>query len=193
MNRSNLSILASVLFIAIVGTSALWRKHRAEVPTVELPERPVDPSLRTLSALSQEVLASPDSFALYSINPDKFFPGTNELTQEHFHRYEILGRLEITRKEQQEKLLSALYKGMEEARGETYKCFNPRHGITATKGTNKIELLICFQCLSGYEFIPASPQDTRAGRGRYFITSGTPRDAFNASLKQAKIPMAKEP
>lgn len=182
-----------VLFISVIVITGPWRERRTEVPSSGPPERPVELAQRTLSALSQEVLASPDSFFLYSINPEKEFYGTNEPMRGYFHRYEVLGRLEITGKEQQETLLSALYKGMEEARGSAHKCFNPRHGITATKGANKIELLICFECLSGYEFTPEYPQDTRARRGRYFRTSNTPRDAFNASLKQAKIPMAKEP
>jgi len=185
-------MLAGVLLISVIVMCAPRQKTRTEISSAEPSGRRLPLAERRLSELSQDVLASPDTFSLYSIDPDKFNPGTNGPTQTHFQHYEILGRLEITEKEQRAALLSALYKGLGEARKRDLKCFNPRHGITATKGTNKIELLICFECLSGYEFTPECPELSRQCHGHHFRISNTPRDTFNDMLKQANIRLPKE-
>lgn len=193
MNRSKFLILAGVLFISVIVMIAAWPKNPTDKSLTEHFGRRLSLSERRLSELSQEVLASPDTFYLYSIDPEKFIPGTNGPTQEHFQHYKILGRLEITKKEQQATLISALNKGLAEARNVHLKCFDPRHGITAIKGTNKIELLICFQCLSGYELTPECPEYLSRGcRAHQFSISNTPRDTFNDVLKQANIPLPKE-
>lgn len=178
--------------ISLTAWSILWRNKQTDASSAEPFGRRLSLAERRLSDLSQEVLASPDTIYLYSIDPDKMMPATNESTQKYFQDYAILGQLELTNKEQRAALLTALYKGLGEAQKRDVKCFNPRHGITATKGTNKIDLLICFECLSGYEFTPDCPEQSRQCRGHHFRTSKTPRDTFNDMLKKANIPLPKE-
>lgn len=83
----------------------------------------VPDELKRLSKTSETVLAAPDSFWLYSLNPKDLNGVVTD--KPLFHGYEILGRLEVTNKVQQAMLVSALKKGMEEAKGIHAACFDP--------------------------------------------------------------------
>lgn len=186
MKRSELLAVIGTLSVAVILTGVFWPKsHPApksreqefqERLNAELPQE-----LKTLSKISTIVLEEPDSFRLYSLNPSTI--GSEKTGIEYFHEYEVFGYLDITNKHHQTALFTALYKGLAEAKGQSPACFSPRHGIAASKGTNKIELLICFECGKGYEF-NAEPQS------RYFRVGHSPASTFNAPLKQANIPVA---
>jgi hypothetical protein len=59
-------------------------------------------------------------------------------------------------------------------------CFQPRHGIIAEHLGKRVELLICFECSEVDVFIN--------GKTQYFDTCEFPHAAFEAVLKDAKVP-----
>jgi hypothetical protein len=61
-------------------------------------------------------------------------------------------------------------------------CFNPRHGIRAKSGDQVAELVICFECLSASTYLNGT-----ATKG--FLLTASPQPAFNAALKEAKVPL----
>src|SRR5260370_6536987 len=101
--------------------------------------------------------------------------------RERFHDYPVLGSLRITNPKQRSELLAALYKGVMDSDGSVASCFNPRHGIKATAGTNWIELVICFECsyMKGY--------GSASGGGA--TTTKWPNEIFNRALREAAIPI----
>src|SRR5690348_11630094 len=120
-----------------------------------------------LSSETRAILEGSEKFALLSVDPISRAPEvdlnaslsngpTNGATQidtrEYFHDHRMLGRTEIKDPKRKAELLAALYNGVEKYRGLAAPCFNPRHAIVATAGTNRVELLICFECDSGAEF-----------------------------------------
>ena len=43
--------------------------------------------------------------------------------------------------------MSLVYQGVRSSNGTVAACFNPRHGIHATRQGRTVDLLICFECL----------------------------------------------
>jgi hypothetical protein len=104
--------------------------------------------------------------------------------REYFHEHRVLGRREIKDAKRKAELLAALYSSVEKYRGDPAACFNPRHGIVATAGTNRVELLICFECSSGAEFGDSDK--------RWFLIGEEPQELFNRTLTEAGVPLAKK-
>src|SRR5262245_45403967 len=63
-----------------------------------------------------------------------------------FHGWKVLGKTLIKEKKVQEKIMSALARGIAEQRGAIADCFKPRHGIRAVLKKEKVDLVICFEC-----------------------------------------------
>jgi hypothetical protein len=100
---------------------------------------------KRLSDSSRQILDTSEQFVLFSLEPVRqSLSRTNTL--ESFHGYPILGHAEIKDTKTKGELLAALHKGIEDSNGLAKGCFNPRHGIRASNGTNWIELVICFEC-----------------------------------------------
>lgn len=156
----------------------------------ELMDMELDQKVKQLSKVALQILKAPDSFWLYSLDPvpadlksTRDQAKTNHVAKEVFHGYEILGGVEIEDKQQQQALVKSLVQGMSEAKGIPPACFNPRHGIRAAQGGEKVDLLICFECSALYEFA----KTTNYGR-----TSYSPAKVFNEALKRANLPIAPE-
>lgn len=158
-----------------------------------------------LSKETRAILDSSESFVLVSIDPTPPFPENhidsltdlfaNEKSQspttntepkrdtrELFHDYPVLGRMEINDPKRKSQLLSALYKGVKKYRGAVASCFEPRHGIIAKKGTNTVELVICFACEQVAEYSD--------GNYGWSLMSKEPRELFNRTLAEAGVPLA---
>src|SRR5262245_8032731 len=88
------------------------------------------------------ILKKADRFELYSLDPNatKLKPGQS------FHGWKGLGKTLIKGKKVQEKIMSALARGIAEQRGAIADCFKPRHGIRAVRKKEKVDLVICFEC-----------------------------------------------
>jgi hypothetical protein len=103
--------------------------------------------------------------------------------KEYFHDHRMLGRTEVKDPKRKDDLLAALYSSVEKYRGSAAACFNPRHGIVAAAGTNRVELLICFECDQGAEFGDSGQ--------RWFLIGKEPQELFNRTLQEAGVPLAK--
>ncbi len=127
-----------------------------------------------------------DKVFLYSLDPNdpRIYEGKlPENSDKVFHRYPILGRVEMTSPEETASLFGALSKGIRESSGSVAGCFEPRHGIrvVSSKATN--DFVICFTCLQveAYGF----------DGGQHFLTSSSPGPVFNGILSKNHIKQAK--
>jgi len=103
-----------------------------------------------------------------------------------FQRWPVLGQTTVTSADQRQQLADTLQNGLSRWSGrEMVMCFNPRHAIRATDGTNTFEFLICFECGWLYYYPPNA-------QNRQFCirTKAGPFDDF---LIAANVPMPKQP
>ena len=101
-----------------------------------------------------------------------------------FHRYRVLGRVEIPKGPQRDHLVQALHEALASAGYGLAYCFDPRHAIRASVGAKTIDLLICFEC---YKISVRLPESS------FVSISESAQPAFDAALKRARIPLAKRP
>jgi len=132
-----------------------------------------------------KIPASKVRLFLYSLNPHDYrvFDGKlPENSDQTFHRYPVLGGVEITSLEEKTNLLNAFTKGIRESDGQVAACFNPRHGLRIVDGTVTNDFVICFECLQvqAYGF----------SGGHDFLTSGSPSGTFNKVLDEYHIKKA---
>ena len=177
--------------------------NRRQTPSADSPYK--HPAL---SKETRAILDGSDKFVLVSIDPtppalendielvtnllasekkelpaDK--PQPKQDTRERFHGYPVLGRTEIKDPKRRNDLLSTLYKGVRKIRHGIPACFEPRHGIIATRGTNQVELVICFECEQIAEYAD--------GNHAWSLMSKEPRELFNRTLTEAGVPRAGVP
>lgn len=144
-----------------------------------------DQSKLRLHSKTREVLESPDSFVLYSLDPIKISPTPRASNStDLFHDYSVLGKAEITLPEERTKLLRALYKGIVQGYELKYvaSCFNPRHGIRATRQGVVVDFVICFECLS----IAIYAEEETGVK-----TTSWGASTFNSALQRHSLPQAK--
>jgi len=150
----------------------------------------VSPPKAYLPANLQNFLKNADKFTLFSIEPT---PDYENKLPDTFQGHVILGWLNIQSPSTRAKLIAALNDGI----GDENKsippgvavplpdCFNPRHGIRATKGDETIEFLICFECAQ----IQVS---SNKGKSWFFMTTKKPAGVFNSVLRKARVPLPKD-
>lgn len=134
----------------------------------------------------REILSNPDSFTLYSVLP----VWTDDKTKgELFRNHQVLGRVKIKNAGDQRKLVVVLDKALTQGREffSMPKCFDPRHGIRATKGTNELDLLVCFECTGIHAYLN---QGTNQDYIFYSITA-EPKNAFNEALRAGGVAIQK--
>lgn len=131
-----------------------------------------------------EVLAAPDEFVLYSLEPGKMGDkdGADGKT---FHGHTILGQTEVKDAKTQKKLVDAFNRGVRDHDGSVAACFIPHHGLRVRKGERVVDLVVCFKCAQ----VNVYENDMR---GEGVLISATPRATFNEVLKQAKVPLSKD-
>lgn len=127
----------------------------------------------SLPSSAVAVLEHADAFEIYALEPngaEEPKPGA-----EVFHGHAILVRAEVKDRNAQEQITEIVNHGVRKG-GTQAKCFNPRHGIHATRGGHSVDLVICYEC-SAIEF----------GEDGYFttVTTGNVQadldDAFRAA------------
>jgi regulator of extracellular matrix RemA (YlzA/DUF370 family) len=138
----------------------------------------------TFSKETRAILDQSEKLLLISIDPNRLARETKINKAEKFHKYPVLGRTEITDAKRKSELLSALYGAAYEYQGRLYSCFDPRHGIIAVAGTNRVELVICFECHLVEEFVNSSESQC--------LIHDSPREIFNRTLTEARVPLAKK-
>jgi hypothetical protein len=129
----------------------------------------------------QSILEKADKFELISLDPEY----QKEKPADGFHGWKVLGRTTVKEADVRKTLLAAFEKGVEENKGEVARCFDPRHGIRATRGDKTVDLVICFECYQVKAF---------AGEGdlKGFLVTGSPQPAFDKVLTDAKVPLPKQ-
>lgn len=130
------------------------------------------------------ILKGCDRLTLYSLDPEKRAndTATDTIT---FHKFANLGQTEIVGNKAKSELIAALQRGMDENSTQSMMCFNPRHGIRATRGDESVDILICFECLQMEVF---------TGKSRFWYrTSGTPQTFLDSLLTDAKVKLAPKP
>ena len=129
-------------------------------------------------------LASDANLTLFSIDSDQgrsAAPGAPALQQ-----WPVLGQTTVTSAEQRRQLVDTLQNGLSRWSGrEMVGCFNPRHAIRATDGTNRFEFLICFECGWLYYY----PPDVKNRQLKIRIKAGP----FDDLLIAANVPRPKQP
>jgi hypothetical protein len=131
---------------------------------------------------AREILEKATQFELLSIG---HYPSLEYRTGD-FQGWPVIGKVTIEDSNTRKRLIDALEKGIEENKGETMKCFNPRHGIRATHDGRTAEFLICFECFQVMVYVAGEMEQ------RVLITD-SPAPVFNQTLRQAKVPLASEP
>src|SRR5262245_32810968 len=71
-------------------------------------------------------LEKPEQFELLSLDPGRY---RNRRPNEELHGWRILGSTMVTNTEARNDLVTALKKSVQESKGLSAHCFNPRHGI----------------------------------------------------------------
>ncbi len=136
------------------------------------------------NAQQKSFLETSEHFTLYSLqpyeNPEAQSVSKALQNNPRFHNFPIIGQTSIDDKKTRQQLLDALYKGADNDR--QMACFDPHHGIRATKGLQTMDLVICFTCNT----LQVSGNVTT---GNLYITSA-PRDTFDHVLQEHQVPLA---
>lgn len=96
-----------------------------------------------IPAADQRILEIAD-FTVFALHP--YDERENE-TKGRFHGFKILGQTKLP-SSQRGKLLRLIFSGIQQSNGSVAECFEPRHGVRAVAGTETVDLVICYACLS---------------------------------------------
>ena len=129
-----------------------------------------------------ELVPIPDQLTLYSIDGSGS-PRSKEApkSDEEFHGYPVLGKVDISTESDRQSLVTALNQGIAEG-SEMSKCFWPRHGIRMVSGGETKDYVICFECLQ-FALHSGENKDT-------YAISTTPQSVFNQYLTDAGVELA---
>src|SRR5262245_7528231 len=162
MTRQMLLLLPVTL---VIGLSAQFAGQKNKIPDQ-----------------ARAILEKATQFELLSIG---HYPSPENRTED-FQGWPVIGKITIKDLNARKRLVAALEKGVEENKGETMKCFNPRHGIRVTHEGMTADFLICFECFQVMVYVTGEKEQ------RVLITD-SPAPVFNQTLQQAKVPLAREP
>ncbi len=112
------------------------------------------------------VLDEAESVELLSIDP-RDRPGKAD---DSFHGWKVLGRTYAPDASGRRAILASVKQAIGETDGVS-GCFEPRHGLRATKGGRSVDLVICFSC----RWIEVRSE----GKTSFVWTSDAPKSAFN--------------
>ena len=95
------------------------------------------------------ILKRCDALELLSISPNRNSAASNSApVAASFEGYPVLGRLTLTDPDACHTTVSALLTSIDHATFVEFGCFNPRHAMRARRGTETVDLLICYECNS---------------------------------------------
>lgn len=94
----------------------------------------------------EAVLEAPDRFEILALSPEREQDTPSGPPAGTFHGHRILGRAQLPAAGMREELVGLVYQGLRDSDGTVARCFNPRHGISATRGGRTVDLLICYEC-----------------------------------------------
>lgn len=126
-----------------------------------------------LSSVVLDTLHGATTFELLSLSGEQDPNG--------WRGYKLLGKTAVAA-ESRTALVDALRNGIGKSTGPGARCFVPRHGIHATRGSSSVDLLICFECswVRVFEGTATTPQVA--------VTTADPQAVFDRVLQNANIP-----
>jgi hypothetical protein len=127
----------------------------------------------------RDVLVSADRLELLSLNPE----GGPTREAGHFWGWRVLGAAVIESPATRREVLAALESGIAENTGWVAACFDPSHGVRASRGAASVDLVVCFECAQVYIY----PDGRRSGS---VLISGSPEPVFDRVLSAAGVPLA---
>jgi hypothetical protein len=137
---------------------------------------------RALIAELDEMAAADPQVTLYTINPrqdnDWEWEGKKQWV-DVIRGYPILGKAEVSVPEDRQALLRALIQGIRESDGTVAACFEPRHALTIATKTRKVDIVVCFECMSGLAW--------GAYGGDDFLTTRSPLPVFGRIVSSLKL------
>ena len=117
------------------------------------------------------ILENADHLEVLSLDPEPH----SEKSNDAFHGYTVLSRVVVTSSDTRKVLVSAFERAVEENDGRVAACFNPRHGLRASKAAKHEDFVICFECA----------QVKAVGDvGGSFLISGSAAPVFDGVLRQ---------
>jgi hypothetical protein len=155
-----------ILAAAAIGPMSSSSQEKRGTDRVDRKENALSPDVR-------KILDKADRFVLLSLDPKATAKQEHKAWDEVFHDYRVRRKLEIRTQETRDQLLGALYKGIADSHGMVAMCFNPRHGIRASMGSENVDLLICFECMSIQIYGKTDGE---------VLTTGSPATIFNRVL-----------
>jgi hypothetical protein len=125
-----------------------------------------------------------EGYKLFSLEPkdEELAKAARENATEKtsFHKWPILGSVEIADSDTREELTSALRRGANRNHGVVAGCFWPRHGLRITHAGRTFDILICFECLQAQVYEGKQPI---AG----FLVTASPQPVFDEVLRMANV------
>lgn len=120
-----------------------------------------------------DVARHAEAFEILALNPRGDAPVGEA---ESFFGHPITARAKVTDPAAQQRIMDIVEKGMGQWATEA-KCFNPRHGIRAVRGGDKVEIAICYECKNaeisvGGETTHTTTGDVRAELDKEFAALG---------------------
>ena len=101
-----------------------------------------------LPAAVLDIVENADQFEIMALHPSPHSEDGKPTESDDFHGYKILARAMVDATAEQDEVITHLYQGMLDSAGIVAACFNPRHGIRATRGKKTVDFVICYECLS---------------------------------------------
>jgi hypothetical protein len=125
------------------------------------------------------LLDEAEAIELISLDPRQRPSGPAE----SFHGWKVLGRTTLRDAEKRRAIVAAVTRGVAEA-DKVAGCFEPRHGLRASRGNDSADLVLCFSC----RWIEVHV----AGKTSSVWTSEAAKSAINQALGAAGVPLAQD-
>lgn len=97
---------------------------------------------RVFPGNSLVVLQQPEQLTLFSISPDNSGKKPGKTLQ----GYPILRERPVVDPNAREEIVRAVLDGMRDQKISGARCFIPHHGLRASRGGERVEMVLCFQC-----------------------------------------------
>lgn len=149
--------LVPLLVLSVAGCAS--DSSSDPVPRFDIPEA------------QAKIFQEADTWTLVATDPRA--PNVDEIPEENFHGYRILGQVDVSDVDLRAELVRELNAGIRANDGRVAACFDPRHALRATTDEGTAELLICFACLQIYVYDGPEGERTKS-----VLTSETPKHAF---------------
>jgi hypothetical protein len=120
---------------------------------------------------------------LYSLDPERadLIDHSPEHLAKLFNGYLILGQALIDHASERRALVDSLRHGLTDSSRMVELCFDPRHGLRIRKGSQNLDVIICFQC----------HQIQLNGNSEFIPISRSPQGVFDSALQKAHLPISK--